>query len=117
MNQSDFETVESSLFYVDASSGVIDLLFRAFGHWGRYAVSYTAGYSTIPDDLAEAAAVLAAYLVNNPDGSNVGLSSKKEGQREAHYATASVSFNRILENLGINETLNAYANDAIFADK
>lgn len=117
LNENDFETIDSSYYFADDNAGILGLTFRSLGHWGRWAVTYRAGYETIPDDLAEACASLAAYLVTNADGGSVGVSSKKEGQRQISYAGASVSFARIAENLGIDEVLNTYANTALFADK
>jgi hypothetical protein len=113
----DFETVDSSLVFADANSGVLDLNFNALGHWGRYAVTYTAGYATIPDDLAEACASLAAYYVNNSDASGVGVSSKQEGQRKVSYASTGQSFRSVADYLGIDTTLDTYTNTPLFADK
>jgi phage gp36-like protein len=115
-NQDDFETIDSDNYFADAESGVIDLNFRAGGHWGSFAVSYRAGYDTIPDDLAEACASLAAYFVNhsNPD---VNVRSKQEGQRKVDYYQGTVSTADLLAQLGIDTTLDLYANIAVFADK
>lgn len=118
LNENDFETVESDLYFADNPSGVIDLLFRSSGRWGRYAATYRAGYETIPDDLAEAAASLAAFLVNNADSSTVGLKSKQEGQRKVDYSNIPLSgVLDVFQRLGIDELINSYANNAVFADK
>ncbi len=120
LNEADLETIDSELYFADAESAVIGLNFRLSGHWGRYAVTYTAGYATIPDDLAEAAASLAAYLVGNADSSLIGVTKKKEGQREVNYSNnnvGTVSFDTIAANLGIDGILNSYSNTPLFADK
>lgn len=117
LNEANFETIESTLLFTDANSGVLDLNFRAIGAAGRYAVTYTAGYSTIPEDLAEACASLAAYYVNNADGTDVGIASKKEGQREVRYSNASVNFKSLMENLGIDEIINSYANNPVMFNR
>lgn len=118
LNEVDFETLDSNLFFVDADSGVLDLNFNTAGHWGRYAVTYTAGYATIPDDLAEAAAQLSAYLVTNADSATVGVKSKQEGQRKIDYSQAGIKGGQdLFAQLGIDDIINSYANSAIFADK
>lgn len=110
LNENDFDTVESSLFFTDADAGILDLNFRAVGRWFRYKVDYTAGYTTIPEDLAEACVSLACYYFNNADASDVGVASKKEGQRELRYANGSLTFKSICSNLGIDQIIDSYAN-------
>lgn len=67
LNISTWETIDTQLYFTDLSSGVVLLNFRASGSWKRYKVTYTAGYATIPEDLAEACASLAAYYYTNAD--------------------------------------------------
>jgi hypothetical protein len=118
LNLSQTQTVESDIYFADAPSGVIDLLFRARGHWGAYLVTYRAGYETIPDDLAEATASVAAWLVNNADATNVGTKSKQEGQRKLEYSQIPIGGALdIFKRLGIDDVINTYANIAMFADK
>lgn len=121
LNESDFTTVESDLYFSNLDAGVLDLNFNALGRWSRYTVTYTAGYATIPEDLAEAAASLAAYYVNEADATNVGISEKQEGQRRVKYATggsnAGVSFDNILSSLGIDEIINSYSNYPLAGNK
>lgn len=74
-------------------------------------VTYTAGYSTIPADLAEAAATLAAFWVeNSTSGTNV--KRKKEGQREIEYFDSNSSSGgnnqSTIESLGLDDLLNRY---------
>lgn len=114
LNEADFDNVESTLLFTDADSGVLDLNFRAIGRWSRYRVSYSAGYTTIPEDLAEACASLAAYYVTNADTTQIGVSEKREGQRSIKYATSAngsgTSFDAILAQLGIDSIINSYSN-------
>jgi hypothetical protein len=93
------------------------LLFTASGRWKSYKVTYSAGYATIPADLAEACASLACFYYNSADGSDVGVSKKKEGQREISFASATQDFNGITESLGIDGILNSYANNPIMTDR
>ena len=120
LNQSDWETVDSTLYFVDSDAGVLDLLFIADGHWNRYRVTYTAGYATIPEDIAEAAATLAAFYVDNPT-SGAAIKSKEEGQRKIEYYNTSGSSQKgdtsVFGQLGIDEILDSYANYPINADK
>ena len=80
-------------------------------------MTYSAGYTTIPEDLAEAAATLAAYYVDNSDGSNIGVTQKKEGARQINYAGAGLSFEELIKNLGINGILDTYANYSLLAGR
>lgn len=116
LNLSDYETVEADLIFADAPSGVVDLMFRARGRWGRYAVSYRAGYDTIPDDLAEAAATLAAYFVTNANG-EVNVRRKQEGSRTIDYYEKNKNLYGLLQQLGIDSVIDSYANMPVFADK
>jgi hypothetical protein len=118
LNEGNFETLDSKLLFPDADSGVLDLMFNSAKLWGRFHISYRAGYETIPDDLAEAAASLAAYLVNNADSGSVNVKSKQEGQRKVDYSQLGLGGTvHLFKQLGIDDVLNAYANNAVFADK
>lgn len=117
LNQADWDTVDTNLYFVDNSAGMLNLMFKASGGWSRYRVTYTAGYATIPEDLAEACVSLACYYVNNADGSDVGVSRKKEGQRELQYGSGSLNFNTICQNLGIDSILDLYANMPIMTNR
>lgn len=116
-NISSWDAIDSDLYFVDTNAGVIELNFNASGRWNRYRVSYTAGYGTIPEDLAEACASLAAYYVNNADGSDVGVSKKKEGQREVMYSSGNLTFKSLVQNLGVDSILDLYANNPIMTDR
>lgn len=117
LNYDTWETIDSQLYFVDTNAGVVELLFNATGRWNRYRVNYTAGYGTIPEDLAEACVSLACYFYNNADGSDVGVARKKEGQRELQYANGNLNFKSICQNLGIDAALDSYANNPIMTDR
>lgn len=109
-NLNDFITINSNYYFYDSSAGVLKLNFGAAGRWDRWRATYNAGYDTIPADLAEACASLAAFYVNNPDGSNIGVLLKQEGQRSVRYANTAQSFKSVLSNLGIDQIIDGYAN-------
>lgn len=117
LNYDSWETIDSELYFVDENAAVIDLMFNARGRWNRYRVTYTAGYTTIPDDLAEACASLACYYYLNADASDVGKLKIEEGQRKVTYAKGQLKFKVIAENLGIDSTLDAYANNPLMTDR
>jgi hypothetical protein len=116
LNETGSETVESNLYFINESAGVLNLNFNALGSWNRYLITYSAGYATIPSDLAEAACLLVCYLVNNPSGSNGNLQQVREGQRERRFF-ATTGFHNIIQTLGIDETLDAYANMPVLTDR
>lgn len=121
LNEADFTTVDSELYFANNEAGILDLNFGATGHWSKYGVTYRAGYEEIPADLAEACAALAAYYVSNADGSNLGVVEKREGQRSVKYASGSGSgansFEQILAGLGIDSIINSYSNYPITGNK
>jgi len=117
LNSADYETIESTLYFVDENAGLINTLFNARGRWSRFLITYTAGYAIIPEDLAEAAATLAAYYTINPDGGDVGIAEKREGQRLIRYSNANLSFKTIMENLGVDEIINSYSNNPVMTDR
>lgn len=119
LNENDWSTIDSELYFVDSSAGVLDLNFRATGRWNRYRVTYTAGYATIPADIAEAAASLAAFLAENPTN-GYAVQRKREGQREVQYFDAQTTGSAdtaVFRQLGIYSTLLAYSNNPVLADK
>lgn len=117
LNEADWDVQDTETYFVHANAGVIDLNFRAYGHWNRYRVTYTAGYGTIPEDLAEACVALACFYFTNGDSSAVGISSKKEGQRAVTYANATQTFKGVAETLGIDGVLSNYANNPLMGDR
>lgn len=117
LNFDNWETIDSHLYFIHNAAGVVDLMFNARGRWDRYRVTYTAGYTTIPEDLAEACVLLACYYVQNADASDVGVFQKKEGQRELRYAKTSLTFWIICQQLGIDSILEGYANNPVMDDR
>lgn len=119
LNENDWDSIESTLYFTDEAAGVIDLNFSASGRWNRYRVEYSAGYDPLPSDLTEACATLAAYLVDSgTSGTNV--KKKQEGARSVEYfdpKAGSSSTSDIFDILNLTVTLNAYANNPILADK
>lgn len=121
-NNSSWDDVDSNLYFVDLNAGVIDLLFSQSRHWNRYRVTYTAGFSTIPFALSEAAVTLAAFWVENAT-SGTNVKRKQEGQREIEYfplggtAQGSSSGGSIIEQLNLDELLNRYVQYTIQDDK
>lgn len=123
-NDDDFSAVNSDDFYIDNNAGVLEALSSFWGRYDRWKVVYNAGYTTIPSDLAEACASLAAYLYSN-DGSQVaGVTQKKEGTREIHYGNSKVqwgsdpiSANNIITQLGLQVTLDRYADFPISGER
>lgn len=116
LNEADFTDVDSELYFVDTEAGILNLTFSAVGRWGAYTVDYTAGYSTIPEDLAEACVSLACFYFNNANGSDVGVSRKQEGQRSIQYSNGGQSFKTITEQLGIDTIIDSYANYPIVSE-
>lgn len=109
LNEGTWDSVDSDQFFSDNDAGILELNFGATGHWNRYRVTYTAGYETIPADIAEACATLAAYLVSNSDGSTANVKSKVEGQRRIEYRdTAAAGSVGLIKSLGLDVTLDAY---------
>lgn len=119
LNVDDWETIESGVYFIDKNAGVLNLNFNANGRWGRYRVTYSAGYYTIPEDLAEACVSLAAFYYNTASGTHVALATIKEGQRELQYSRqlSTLNFNQIISQLGIDEILNTYANNPVMTDR
>lgn len=110
LNEENWESIDTNLYFSDDNAGVINTLFTFRGRWDRYRVTYRAGYETIPEDLAEACASLAAYYYQIADGSGVGLSLKQEGQRKVQYDNSKLSFSDVMQQLGIDQIIESYAN-------
>lgn len=108
-NLDNWYAINSNYYFYDATAGIVKLLFHAKGRWNAWRVTYNAGYTTIPSDLAEACASLAAYYVNNADGL-VQVRSKQEGQRRIDYYQGITGFLNLMTQLGIDQTINGYAN-------
>jgi len=115
LNNNDFSTIPADNYFVDNAAGVVGGLSAFTGRWDRYRVTYSYGYSTIPSDLAEACATLAAYLVSNDASSVAGVSGKKEGTREIRYSNNKGGYdsNNLITQLGLQVTLDRYAETVI----
>lgn len=113
-NISSFTTLDSQDYFYDEYAGVIKGVAVFSGSWNRYRVTYTAGFATIPDDLAEACVLLASELVANADQSGSGVKSKQEGQRKVEYFQPNeANSGSLIEQLGIDDMLARYINYAV----
>lgn len=110
LNQESFETIDSSLFFIDNNSGVLELDYNALGGWNRYRYTYYAGYATTPNDLAEAAVAVVCFFVQNSNAVGVGKYSVREGQKQIVYQRLQQSFKTIIEELGVDGIIDSYAN-------
>lgn len=110
INTDNWITLSDKYYYVDESAGILKLLFNSAGRWDRWRITYNAGYTTIPSDLAEACVSLVCFYVINADGSDVGVMEKTEGQRRLKYSNTNQTFKTIIEQLGINQIIDGYAN-------
>lgn len=108
-SSASFDDVDSDNYFLDASAGVIDLLFNQSGYFNSYQVTYTAGYSTIPADLQEACVTLTQHLVENVS-TGTAVKSKREGGRSIDYFDTSQSSKSLIESLGIDDMLMRYIN-------
>lgn len=105
-NDDNWSDIDANFEYIDEASGVVNLAFIASGNFGRYRFSYYAGYSTIPSDVSEACATLAAYLVQNPTSTGTQVRRKQEGSRSVEYFdNQGVS---LIEQLGLDDILAPY---------
>jgi hypothetical protein len=108
LSDGGFENVESEIYFSDLNAGVIESVTNVSWGWNRYRVTYTAGYSTIPSDLAEACVTLACFYVEN-SASGTAVKKKQEGQRSIEYFQANTSDgNSVIDQLGLDELLSRY---------
>lgn len=112
-NDNDFNTVDANQYFVDSNSGIIEAVSGFYGGFDRWKVTYTAGYATIPSDLAEAAATLAAYFVSNDPASSANVKRKREGSREIEYTNNASTTEELFDQLGIKATLDRYTNHVL----
>lgn len=105
-DEDNWEDIDTQFHFVDANAGIVDLTYSTFGRWGGYRASYVGGYSTIPSDIAEACATLAAYLVQNPTSIGTAVKRKSEGQRSIEYFDSTGM--SIVESLGLDDILALY---------
>lgn len=111
VNQTNWREVNADYYFVDASPGILKLLFPASGRWNRWRASYNAGYTpgNIPSDLQEACATLASYYVTHANPI-VNVRSRQEGQRREDYYQGIQGFKNLLQQLGLEQIIDGYAN-------
>lgn len=114
-NISDFDTVSSEDYFVDTTAGVLDCVFTLSENWNIYRATYTAGFATIPSDLAEACVMLASALVDNA-GTGAAVKRKTQGPKSIEYYD-SVQGESLITQLGIDDMLQRYTDIPILADK
>lgn len=114
-NINDWVTLSSTDYFVDDNAGVIDALLGFYYRWNLYRVTYTAGYATIPSDLAEACATLAAFMVENGT-TGVAVKRKDQGPKSIEYFQP-MQGGSLIENLGLDDVLARYTNPPILEDK
>ncbi len=114
LNEGSFDTIDSENYFLDGNAGILDAVSNFWGGYDQWKVTYTAGYSVIPNDLAEACATLAGYLTVNDPATQTGISAKREGSRQVSYFDHRSSTNDgILTQLGILPTLERYSTPAL----
>lgn len=108
-NESSWSDVDSEDYFTDTNSGVIELLFRTNKSWNQYRVTYSAGFATIPADLAEACVMLASFWVEN-SASGTAVKKKQEGQRSIEYFQpgSHSGSDSVIDQLGLDEVLSRY---------
>lgn len=112
LNQGDWDTVNDDYYFLDANAGVVEGIYTYAGRYNRVRVTYTAGYSTIPSDVSEAAATLAAFMVDsNTAGSGTNVKRKTEGSRSIeYYESQQQGVNSLITQLGLDDILDRYVN-------
>lgn len=108
-SDSGYTAAETEDYFVDENAGFINLNYNTWGGWDSYRVTYVAGYATIPADLAEAAAIIAGYLVENASSGGTAVKRKTEGQRSIEYFDpGQASADSLFEQLGVDDMLSRY---------
>lgn len=105
-NSSDWSTISTSDYFIGEYSGLIKALFTFSTPYNLYRISYTAGFATIPSDLAEACVMLVAYLVDN-SATGSAVKSKHEGRRSIEYFQPKEN-ESLIKQLGIDDILDRY---------
>lgn len=110
-NQNNFTTLETDQYYLKANTATVTGLSRFYGGVDKWRATYTAGFSTIPSDLAEACVTLVTYLIDNAS-TGAGVKKKEEGQRSIEYFQTSGS-QSLIEDLSLDDVLQRYVRYAI----
>jgi hypothetical protein len=106
-NTDDWSTADTQTYFFDSNAGIVEGTFSFGGHWNTVRITYTAGYSTIPSDIQEAATSLASFLVQNPNTSTT-IRRKVQGPTSIEYYNSMSQ--SIIESLGLDDILNRYSN-------
>ncbi len=114
-NINDFDTINSQDYFVDLGAGVLEGYFNYGTSYNSYRATYTAGYTTIPSDLAEACVMLASALVENAS-TGAAVKKKTQGPKSIEYYD-SVQGESLITQLGIDDMLQRYTDIPILADK
>lgn len=109
-NDNNWTSVDTEDFFTDEYSNIVSKLNSFYGWYGRWRVTYTAGYATIPSDLAEACVMLASYLIENSSTGGSAVKRKQEGQREIEYFDPGQGAGSLIEQLGLDDMLARYRN-------
>lgn len=115
LNTNDWSTINTNLYFVDNTAGVIDSRFGYLEFYNMYRATYTAGFATIPSDLAEACVTLATYLIDNATTGS-GVKKKTQGPKDIEYFQPTQGESLITQ-LGIDDTLQRYLDIPILPDK
>jgi len=100
-NTDDWDTIDADDYWVDYDNGIItgntmgDFLKRKF----KYRVDYTAGYATIPSDLALCCLMLVSFFWNKRKA--MGISRERVGD-------FSVDFGEMMTDINIRNVLERY---------
>jgi hypothetical protein len=114
-NNNSWELVDTEDYFIDTNAGIIKSLLPAGGSFHSWKIVYTAGYTTIPDDLAEACARMAAFMLENGTA-GTSIKSKQEGQRKIEYFDSNSpggSSASLIDSLGLDDILAPYRNMSI----
>lgn len=114
LNQSDWSTIPTDQYFLDNNAGMVKAITYFWGNYNRWRATYTAGYATIPYDLQEACATLAAYLTTNSVPGQIEL-EKREGSRMARYQQ--LQTDDLFARIGIKETLDNYADTVVSGNR
>lgn len=107
-----YTTLDSDDYFVDLEAGIIKSQQSFVGNYHTWKVIYTAGYTAIPDDVAEACARMAAYMTEQGTaGTNV--KKRQEGQRSVEYFDTQGGGSSLLNSLGLDEILEPYGGHII----
>lgn len=122
LNQADTTTIDTDNYFINSEAGTVGAVSSFYGSFDRWLVTYTAGYATIPADIAEACCTLAAYLCINALTPGQSAKRKQEGSREIEYFAAGGGnttnpSSDILKQLGIDSMLAPYANTVISGNR